>query len=95
MVIRGVREELRTAQNGTCRTSVKNGRGTRSVAAGETEREVIAIKRLLCQIFGQCASEEVVELKDRLSKLEKDVYQEKRVAWDDLMVPKRNAEHGR
>jgi hypothetical protein len=56
---------------------------------------VIAIKRLLCQIFGQCASEEVVELKDRLSKLEKDVYQEKRVAWEDLMLPKRNSGNGR
>jgi hypothetical protein len=95
MVIRGVREELRPTQNGTCRTGLQNGRGTGLVTAGETGYEVNTIRRLLCHIFGQCASEEVTELKVRINKLEQDVYQEKRVAWEDLMLPKRNSGNGR
>jgi hypothetical protein len=56
---------------------------------------VNTIRRLLCHIFGQCASEEVTDLKVRINKLEQDVYQEKRVAWEDLMLPKRNSGNGR
>jgi hypothetical protein len=56
---------------------------------------VNTIRRLLCHIFGQCADEEVADIKVRLNQLEHDVYQEKRVAWEDLMLPKRNVGNDR
>jgi hypothetical protein len=56
---------------------------------------MIQIRRFLCKLFGQCAEVDVQPLAARIARLEDEVYKERRVTWDDMMVPKRNTSNGR
>jgi hypothetical protein len=56
---------------------------------------MIQLRQFFCKLFGQCADADVKPLAARIARLEEEVYKERRVAWDDVMVPKRNNGHGR